>query len=367
MPTNLRAGTSFSELCLGHVYLDVRAPAEFAAGAMPGATNLPILSDEERRRVGTCYKNRGRDAAIALGHALVSDDVKAARIATWRAFAEQWPNANIYCARGGLRSHIAAEWLANLGVHLERIEGGYKSLRNQCLQALETIPGQLSPIVLGGRTGSGKTKLIREQTNAIDIEGLARHRGSAFGALRHPQPSQATFENHLAQALCAFETRQRIVIEDESRAIGSRSVPNRLYESMGQAPLVVVEQSREARAARIYDEYIVEAAEDMGFQALQTHYAASLQRISKRLGGTNCAKIGTALERAFEDGSREAHLVWIGSLLERYYDPMYDHGLKRKAARICFRGTPDAIREWLKTQIGTQDSVGIPATPRESP
>ncbi len=335
-------------------YLDVRAPSEFTAGSIPGSTNLPILSDEERRLVGICYKSEGRDAAIALGHSLVAGEIKASRVAAWREFAIRVPDAQICCARGGLRSQIAARWLSDAGIHLKRVEGGYKVLRNQCVDTLDTAPQTLVIIIVGGRTGSGKTEIIRKFEHefecALDLEGIARHRGSAFGALRDPQPSQATFENHLAHALAAFTPGQRIVIEDESRAIGSRSVPNRLYEAMGQAPIVVVELSRAARAARIYDEYVAESASVVGGEALRERHLASLERIKKRLGGLAHARIAAEIEAAFASGERDAHLVWISSLLETYYDPMYDYGLKRKASRICFRGSPEAVCDWITNQ-----------------
>jgi len=342
-------------------YLDVRSPSEFAAGSISGSTNLPILSDEERRLVGICYKKEGRDAAIALGHSLVAGEIKASRVAAWREFAMRAPDAQICCARGGLRSEIAARWLFDAGIHLKRVEGGYKALRNQCLDVLVTAPQTLAIVIVGGRTGSGKTEIIRKFECALDLEGIARHRGSAFGALRDPQPSQATFENHIAHALAMFMPGQRIVIEDESRAIGSRSVPNRLYEAMGQAPILVVEQDRAARAARIYDEYVAESASVVGPEALRERHLASLDRIKKRLGGAGHARIAAEIEAAFASGERDAHLLWISSLLETYYDPMYDHGLKRKASRICFRGSPEAVCDWIANQ---SDIRAMPRTSR---
>ena len=332
-------------------YLDVRSPSEFAAGAIPGSVNLPILSDDERRLVGTCYKANGRDAAIRLGESLVSGELRVARIAAWQALAKQYPNVKIVCARGGLRSRIAARWLVEHGVDLARVAGGYKALRNECLTILDALPTSLAPMIIGGRTGSGKTDLIRGCEHALDLEGLAKHRGSAFGAFQQPQPSQATFENRIAHELSRLAPGQRVAIEDESRAIGSRSVPPRLYEAMAQAPILVVELDRVERAARIYQEYIVEALRHASSQALRERHLNSLGRIKKRLGGVNHARIGKAIESAFERGEREAHLVWISLLLEHYYDPMYDHGLKRKASRICFRGSPEAIRAKLKTPL----------------
>ena len=344
-------------------FLDVRSPSEFDAGALPHSINLPILLDDERKKVGACYKANGREAAIKLGHALVVGDLRAARIAAWKACIEKNPSTRIICARGGLRSKIAAQWLSDAGIHLERVEGGYKALRNQCLQVIDRVPQTLSPIVLGGRTGSGKTEMIQERESALDLEELAQHRGSAFGAHAHPQPSQATFENHLAHELAAFAPGQQVVIEDESRAIGSRSIPLRLYEVMGQAPVVVLEASRDERASRIFDEYVATAGKLLTPEGLRARYLASLQRIAKRLGGANYARIAKEISTAFDCGVRDAHLVWISSLLASYYDPMYDHGLKRKRKRICFRGPRDAVRQWLTTRLNTQGKSGTQPKP----
>ena len=334
-------------------YLDVRSESEFAAGSIPGSTSFPILDDEERRRVGTCYQRHGREAAISLGESLVSGEVKARRVLAWGQFARENPHAMICCARGGMRSEYAQRWLREVGIELERMPGGYKALRNDCLQVLQSVPTRLSAILLGGRTGSGKTALLREYVQTIDLEGLANHRGSAFGAAESPQPSQATMENRLAQQLTAFSRGQSVLFEDESRAIGSRSIPLPLYEAMSQAPVVVLELDRAARAARIFDEYVADALNCTTPERLHHRYKDSLNRIRKRLGGQNHDRIAGEIDKAFEINSREAHLQWIGSLLENYYDPLYDHGLKRKQARICFRGSPQAVREWLSEKLDT--------------
>lgn len=332
-------------------YLDVRSEREFAAGSIPGSTNIPILDDDERHKVGACYQRQGREAAIRLGESLVSGEVKAQRILAWGQFAQGNPHAMICCARGGMRSEYAQRWLREIGIELERVTGGYKALRNHCLRVLETIPGRQNFIILGGRTGSGKTALLREYAQAIDLEGLANHRGSAFGATTSAQPSQATMENHLAQKLSAFTAGQSVLLEDESRAIGSRSIPLPLYKAMSQAPVVVVELDRASRAMRIFDEYVSKALDCCTLEHLHQRYEDALNRIRKRLGGLNHEKIAEEMNKAFETNSRKAHLQWIGSMLEVYYDPLYDHGLKRKEQRICFRGSPQAVRQWLNEKL----------------
>ncbi len=333
------------------LYLDVRSEGEFAVGSIPGSANLPILTDAERVEVGTCYLQRGRQAAIELGESLVSGEIKSERIARWVEFAQANPTAKICCARGGMRSEYVQRWLCESGIELARVPGGYKALRNHCLGILERHPASLAAMLLGGRTGSGKTELLLEYEHAIDLEGLANHRGSAFGATETPQPSQATMENHLAQRLAGFSAGQPVLFEDESRAIGSRSIPPALYQAMGEAPIIVLELDREARAERIFDEYVANALDSTSPEGLHHKYSDSLGRIRKRLGGLNHDKIAAQLDRAFAADSREAHLEWIGSLLGDYYDPLYDHGLKRKQARVCYRGPPQAVRDWLREKF----------------
>ena len=327
--------------------LDVRSPSEFAAGSLPGTVNLPILTDEERAAVGLRYRKQGREAAVALGEDLVKGDTKAARVAAWRTFATENPRSMLCCARGGMRSEYAQRWLAEAGIALERIEGGYKALRNRCLETIKSRAATLRPIVLGGQTGSGKTELILKCAASIDLEGLANHRGSAFGAFDSPQPSQATMENALACELLRFAPGQRLLLEDESRAIGSRSLPKPLYEAMSQAPIVVLELDREQRAGRIFAEYVAQAGSGRPQSQLHQRFTDSLHRIRKRLGDHNCRRINALLDVAFESNSQEAHLEWISALLADYYDPMYDHGLQKKAQRIAMRGSFEEVRAWI--------------------
>ena len=227
--------------------IDVRAPSEYARGALPGAVNLPLLNDEERAAVGTTYKRRGRAAAIELGHRLVYGDVKRARVEAWRAFVEAHPDAAIYCARGGLRSEIAQTWLAEAGVRQARVAGGFKALRRHCLDVLEGV-GDARFVLVGGRTGSGKTSVVRDAAAHIDLERLANHRGSAFGALPTPQPPPVAFENAMAVELMRLPLDEPIVLEDESRTIGRLAIPEGLYEAMQRAPIVLIEADDETRA-----------------------------------------------------------------------------------------------------------------------
>lgn len=223
--------------------IDVRAPIEFEQGAMPAAINLPLMNNDERAAVGTCYKQQGSDAALALGHKLVAGEIRQQRMDAWRAACLQNPQGILCCARGGQRSHIVQSWLYAAGIDYPLVEGGYKALRQTAIQA--TIELAQKPIVLiGGCTGSGKTLLVQQQPNGVDLEGLARHRGSAFGRTLQPQLSQASFENLLAAEMLKTDARQDLrlwVLEDESRMIGSNHLPECLRERMTQAAIAVVE------------------------------------------------------------------------------------------------------------------------------
>ncbi|MGE3928439.1 MAG: tRNA 2-selenouridine(34) synthase MnmH, partial [Lautropia sp.] len=136
--------------------LDVRAPVEFCKGAFPGAVNLPLLTDAERQKVGTAYKQQGQDAAVALGHRLVGGEVRAARVAAWAAFARANPSGLLYCFRGGMRSGLVCEWLrTDAGIHYPRVRGGYKAMRHFLMQTLEAALDECSFVLLSGLTGTG--------------------------------------------------------------------------------------------------------------------------------------------------------------------------------------------------------------------
>ena len=196
-------------------YIDVRAPIEFAQGALPTSKNLPILIDKERERVGKAYKKSGGQAATELGYILVKDEIKDQRVDDWVNFVNLNPNAHLYCARGGQRSEIAIKWLKERGVEIPRIHGGFKTLRNSCLKIITDASNDNKEwIIIAGKTGSNKTGLVTSVPNAIDLEGLANHRGSAFGGYQTPQPTPINFENTLAIKYLKI-SQAKIFFEDE--------------------------------------------------------------------------------------------------------------------------------------------------------
>jgi len=220
--------------------IDLRAPNEFHKGAFPNAISLPLLTDEERHRVGVRYKQAGQSAAIALGEQLVAQEVRAHRLHGWLAAVRDNARAGkrtaLMCWRGGLRSAVVQRWLLEAGVEVPRITGGYKALRHVAIDVLEGAEHHPRPVyVLGGPTGSGKTALLHLLGATIDLEGLAHHRGSAFGGHAQEQPTQTTFENSLACTLLRHwsEPWRATLYEDESRNIGRAAIPERYSRGCG--------------------------------------------------------------------------------------------------------------------------------------
>ena len=358
LPALLRAGTRF---------IDVRAEIEFAQGGIPGATNLPILDTRERERIGICYKREGQAAAIALGHSLVNGALKQARVQRWCEFACAHPGTHLYCWRGGLRSQLAASWMAEAGVAVPVIEGGYKALRHHLLEELSAPQPREAWFVIGGRTGSAKTALLNSVPGGIDLEACAHHRGSSFGRRADDPPSQIDFENALALALLRrrFEAPGRsLFLEDESRQIGAVTIPPDFYLALKSAPLAVVEVGLEQRIETILQDYVcADLASYRTRDALQgfDHFAAQLQaslaRIQRRLGLERYRVADTMLQAALQQhratGDSSGHRAWIELLLREYYDPMYDHQLGKASARIVFCGDCQAVRDWCLSQAGS--------------
>jgi tRNA 2-selenouridine synthase len=299
---------------------------------------------------------------VDRGHELVHGDTKAARIAAWQAFAEQHPDGVLYCFRGGMRSKISQQWLAEaVGRPYPRVKGGYKALRRYLIDQLEQISAQIHPLVIGGRTGVGKTLFLKTLPHTIDLEGLAWHRGSAFGRHATPQPTQIDFENRLAIQLLKHHAAGNapLVFEDESRNVGSLSVPPVLYQRLERAPLLLLEADIDTRIGYTRQEYVNEALAEYqslyGEQAGFTRWAESLldsmDRIRKRLGGERHQQLRAVLIQAIDtqrhSGDISGHDAWIRSLLVDYYDPMYDYQIGKKQDRVVLRGDAEALRDWI--------------------
>lgn len=347
--------------------MDVRAPVEFHKGAFPYTVNLPLMNDSERQKVGTCYKQQGQEAAIALGHRLVSGAIKEQRIAAWAEFARAHPDGYLYCFRGGLRSQLSQQWLEQEGgIAYPRIIGGYKAMRSFLIDTIESATAQCRFVVVGGLTGTGKTEVLDQLANDLDLEGHANHRGSSFGKHATPQPGQIDFENSLAIDLLKKRAAgcHEFIVEDESHTIGKCAVPLPLFRVMGESPLVWLEDSLGGRVERILKDYVVDLCaefvalhgEEAGFEAFAARLMQSLDNLLKRLGGERHQRLAAMMDAALAEQGRsgvvDLHRDWIEGLLVEYYDPMYAFQRERKGSRIIFSGDKEAVVEFLQSRRG---------------
>lgn len=353
---------NFAEIFLsGASLLDTRAPVEFERGSFPGAVNRPLMTDEERAAVGTCYKRQGQEAAIELGHRLVSGAVRQERITAWADFARHHPEGYLFCFRGGLRSQIVQRWLAeDAGVVYPRVTGGYKAMRQFLMLTTERLATSLPLHVIGGMTGTGKTELLQRLAQGLDLEACANHRGSGFGRRVSPQPAQIDFEHRIATRLLALEATapSGIVVEDEGHFIGHCSLPTVLFDRMQMAPLLWLEDSFENRTQRILQDYVIDqrvahdaAFGDAGMDKFSAHLHDSLFRIRKRLGGERYERARVLMQEALQmqeaSGYTEGHEAWIALLLREYYDPMYVHQKTQKQHRIVVCGDADTLARFV--------------------
>ena len=295
------------------VLLDVRAPVEFEHGHIPNAISWPLFTDEERAHIGTLYKQAGREKATLEGLRFVGPRLE--ELAQSLIAHSQKGPLCFYCARGGMRSG-AVVWLANLlQLNVCVLEGGYRSYR-QWLEQLWTKPWPLR--ILGGLTGVGKTQLLHALrecgAQVIDLEGLANHKGSAFGGvLEAPQPSQSQFENELGYQLHALDFNRPIWIEDESRLIGHRAIPPDFWAHMRVCPVLYISRPLS---------YRVELLKALYGEADSEILLQCTEKIKRRLGPQKLAIAQAAIQH--DDLSTAIQLV-----LE-YYDQTYKHGLSKR-------------------------------------
>ncbi|KAL1522274.1 hypothetical protein AB1Y20_017268 [Prymnesium parvum] len=333
-PAALQGGTPLGSTRRA-LLLDVRSPCEYAKGHIPGAVSLPLFSDEERATVGTLYKQHGHETAVRKGLQLVR--------AKWPALLDGLPRLGdeeqvyVYCFRGGMRSAGMA-WLLSQAMpgRVHTLHGGYKRFRNWAIEQWEQ-PRRV--VVLGGKTGSGKTDVLlalRDDLSqqVLDLEGEAHHRGSIFGALgRPPQPSNEHFENLLAVQCAGFSADRPVFVEDESRAVGSCGVPPGLWKLMRgeHSRSLRLDVPHAARVCRLVAEYGVYPPQQL---------AACVRGLRKRLGGETCERLAAALEA---DPPALAEVA--DALLVHYYDGMYNHQMKKRGGHdeVVAAETGDAL------------------------
>ncbi len=310
----LRALPVSELLAAGRPILDVRSPGEFQRGHIPGAVNVPLFTDAERALVGTLYKQTGRDAAVLEGLRIVGP--KMAPIVEQASAAAPDRCVSVHCWRGGERSGSVAWLLDKAGFpEVLTLKGGYKAFRNHVLAAFNTPP---VVHVLGGFTGTGKTETLYHLKDlgqqVLDLEDLAAHKGSSFGALgEKPQPTQEHFENMLWHTLEKVDRSRPLWVEDESQMIGRIKLPDALHAALRAAPLLFVDMPLELRLDRLVKGYGTYPVDQL---------SEAVQRIGKRLGPQHAKAAQEAL--AANDLRSVARIVLV------YYDKTYAHGLSRR-------------------------------------
>ena len=290
--------------------LDVRSPAEYREGHIPGAVSMPLLSDTERAQTGITYKQKGRDAAVQQALIWVGPKMsgfvdQARRLSAGRPIL-------LYCWRGGMRSHSMAWLLEQAGLEVSVLEGGYRNWRRYIYEVMANW-GQW--VVIGGPTGSGKTKLLHALKKAgeqvLDLEALANHRGSAFGALGlPPQPGNEQFISDIGMMMCGMKQRGRIWVEDESNMIGSLHLPEVIVGRLSSSPFVHLKTHSEQRIRELVHEY--------GQQA-RAELEGAFRKIARKIGGQY---LNLALEALNAGRLDEAAAIAL-----RYYDKAYAQSL----------------------------------------
>lgn len=362
---NLSKTNDFKSIVLNDTNLiDVRAPIEYEKGAMLNSINLPILSNEERHIIGICYKEKGNEDATKLGYKLVSGSVKEERVNSWVKHLKENPDTMIYCFRGGSRSTIAQAWLHEaIGEDIVKLDGGYKAFRNYLINSLEPENIKSKPLVLTGYTGSGKTKVLNELKNSIDLEGIAHHRGSTFGHFITPQPTQINFENNLAYSLIKHQDKNNkyMILEDEGKNIGKSFIPRGFYNYYRGGDAIFLDAAVEERVENILEEYVINGQRehiealkyrDLALESWLNDMVASIERVKGRLGGDRMKVIIEELKLAYktqiESNSTYRHRNWIELFLTNYYDPMYKHCIDKSNKNIIFRGNSREVLEYVE-------------------
>lgn len=304
--------------------IDVRSPAEFADDHLPGAVNWPVLDDRERRVVGTLYQQISAHEARKVGAALVARNI-AAHLERWVAARPREWRPLVYCWRGGQRSGSLAWFLGQIGFRTQQLDGGYKAFRGVVRDELDRLPQRLDLHVLTGRTGSGKTRLLQALAGAgaqvLDLEALARHRGSVLGALPgRAQPSQKGFDTALWQALRTLDPARPVFVESESRKIGALQLPDALVARMrdhGRCVEVVMDDTQ--RVTLLLEDY--------------AFFARDVEHFCRRLDALTPLR-GRERVRAWQQLARAG--LWadvFAALMREHYDPLYDRSTQRHFAQ----------------------------------
>jgi len=345
--------------------MDVRAPVEELRGSFPNSVNRPLLDDEQRKLIGIRYKQKGEAEAIQLGLELATEDIREQRYQVWSEFCQQNPEGYLFCFRGGLRSRTTQQWLKELGVHYPLVTGGYKAMRRFLLDELEISLNTLNIINITGPTGSGKTRLLKMLQHHVDFEGLANHRGSAFG--RSPtdtQPSNIDWENAVSVAMLKHRHHHPdapLFIEDESKLIGRVCMAQNVEKMCKRVPLVMLDETMQTRVAMTREDYIdnlwpeyLALYSEHAEEKFSAYVLGALSRIKKRLGGLRFSQLNQAFELALQEfyqhKSSDGFSEGIELLLRDYYDPMYQYQRANRVDKIIFRGNRNEVIDWAEQQ-----------------
>ncbi|WP_424895160.1 tRNA 2-selenouridine(34) synthase MnmH [Tepidimonas sp. HKU79] len=319
--------------------VDARSPAEYAHDHVPGAVNLPVLDDDERRLVGTLYKQVGAFEARRLGAVWVARNIARHVAQAMQDKPAHW-RPLVYCWRGGQRSGSFVLWLRQIGWAAAQLQGGYKAYRGWVVRQLQALPSGLQWRVLDGPTGSGKTRLLQalaaRGAQVLDLEALARHRGSVLGAWPDgaPQPSQKGFDSALVAALRGLDAARPVWVEAESRKIGAVQLPEALHHALQAAPRVVLEVPFDARLALVLQDY--------------AWWGRDPQGLAQRLSALRGLQSNETLAR-WQHWARQGRLAELfAELMALHYDPLY--------RRAAMRADP-ALRHTLT--VSTLDAAGL--------
>lgn len=316
----------FLDQSKGQLIVDVRAPIEFQKGHLVNAISIPLFDNSERAEIGTLFKQQGKDTAVTRGLEIVSPKM-VSFVNEVKALAKD-KKVFIYCFRGGMRSNSFA-WLMNTsGLNACILKGGYKAYRNHVLNYF-AIPKKI--ILLGGKTGSGKTDVLKElmktDYSVVDIERLANHKGSAFGAINEEkQNPQQAFENNMYQAFFDTDQNNVFILEDESQTIGFNKIPHELWQQMKKSPIIKLNIPFELRVGKLVEDYTT-----VNTDALR----ACVTKISSQLGTLNTKLCMQNLD--------EGNLAEVARLSLQYYDRAYDFKYKNNKEQKIIELDSDSI------------------------
>jgi len=339
--------------------VDVRTPSEFADDHVPGAENRPVLDDAERARIGTMYAKESSFAAKRTGAALVARNIAAMLEGPFAAKSRDWAPV-VYCWRGGQRSRSLTHMLNEIGWRAVQLDGGYRAWRRHVLAELERLPSRFRLEVVCGLTGSGKSRLLdalaAEGAQVLDLERLARHRGSLLGDLPgEPQPSQKGFESQLAAAFMRFDERRPVYVESESKRIGTIQVPDAVLAAMRAAPCIRLDTPAPLRVALLKDEYAHYLEDDGALAARLAHLVP--------LHGRKTVERWEAAAAAGEWNAL------VAELLAQHYDPTYARAIERNFARLgaALVVAPSGIDDAAFRALARTLDAAVRARPQTAP